>query len=49
MDPELKALFQLLIEGQLRTDQSLNTLTATVDRYVTAADARMKRIEEKNE
>ena len=32
MDPEIKALAQLLMESQLRTDQSLNTLTLTVDR-----------------
>jgi len=46
MDPEITALAKLLIEGQIRTDQSLNTLTVTVDKYVSAADARMKRIEE---
>ncbi len=46
MDPELKALSQSLIESQFRTDQSLSNLTGTVDKYATAADARMKRIEE---
>jgi hypothetical protein len=46
MDPELKALFHTLIEGQIRTDKSVNELAVTVTRYVDAADARMKRIEE---
>jgi hypothetical protein len=46
LDPEIKSLFQTLIEGQIRTDQSLNTLAVTVEKYVDAADSRMKRIEE---
>jgi hypothetical protein len=46
MDPELKALFSTLIEGQTRTDQSVNELAVTVNKYVEAADARMRRIEE---
>jgi hypothetical protein len=46
MDPELKSLFHILIEGQIRTDKSVNELAVTVTRYVDAADARMKRIEE---
>ena len=46
MDAELKELIQILIEGQIRTDRSLNTLAVSVTKYVDAADARMKRIEE---
>jgi hypothetical protein len=46
MDPDIKALIQVLIEGQIRTDKSVNELAVTVDQFVTAADARMKRIEE---
>ncbi len=46
MDVELKALFSTLIEGQTRTDQSVNELAVTVNKYVEAADARMRRIEE---
>jgi hypothetical protein len=78
MDPELKVLLQVLIEGQTRTDKSVGelanvvaaqversesraavldaahkrteeaiaNLAVTVDKYVLAADARMKRIEE---
>jgi hypothetical protein len=46
MDAELKELIQVLIEGQIRTDRSLNTLAVSVTKYVDAADARMKRIEE---
>jgi hypothetical protein len=46
MDPELKALFTVLIEGQIRTDKSISSLATTIDKYVSAADARMKRLEE---
>jgi hypothetical protein len=46
MDPELKSLFHPFIEGQIRTDKSVNELAVTVTRYGDAADARMKRIEE---
>lgn len=46
MDADLKSLFQVLIEGQIRTDKSVNELAVTATRYVDAADARMKRIEE---
>jgi hypothetical protein len=46
MDAELKELIHVLIEGQIRTDKSLNTLAVSVTNYVDAADARMKRIEE---
>ena len=46
MDEDLKALVTVLIEGQTRTDRSLNELAVTVTRYVDAADARMRRIED---
>ena len=46
MDPDTKALLNILIEGQIRTDKSVNELATTVSRYVDAADARMKRIED---
>ena len=46
MEPELRSLFQTLIEGQIRTDKSLNELAVIVTKYVDAADARMKRIEQ---
>jgi hypothetical protein len=78
MDPEIKALFETMIEGQRQTDrivgnlatvvgdvatvvgnlttvvennanatrEAINSLGGTVDRYVQAADARMRRIEE---
>lgn len=42
IDPEIKALFTTLIEGQIRTDQSISSLVKTIGRYVDAADARMK-------
>jgi hypothetical protein len=46
MDPELEPLFHALVEGQMRTDKSVNEFAVTVTSYVDAADARMKRIEE---
>jgi hypothetical protein len=35
-----------LADAQLRTQEAIGHLTITVDKYVDAADARMKRIEE---
>jgi hypothetical protein len=46
MDEDFKALFHVLIEGQIRTDKSVNGLAVTVNRYVDSADARMRRIED---
>ena len=46
MDEEIRGLFKALIEGQTRTDRSINELAVTVNRYVDAADARMRRIED---
>ncbi len=42
MDPELKHLLRILIEGQTRTGKSVNELAVTITRYVDAADARMR-------
>jgi hypothetical protein len=42
----IEELVITLLEGQIRTDQSLNTLIVTVDKYVQASDERMKRIED---
>jgi hypothetical protein len=47
MEPELRFLFQTLIDGQSRTDKALNELAVTMTGYVEAADTRMMRIEEK--
>jgi hypothetical protein len=46
MDPDIKALFQVLIEGQILTDKALRTLTENVDKYVASCDARTQRLEE---
>jgi hypothetical protein len=46
MDPELKALATVLLEGQIRTDRSVNELAVTVTKYVEASDARMRRLED---
>jgi len=46
MDEEIRELVRILVEGQIRTDKSVNELAVTVSRYVDAANARMMRIEE---
>ena len=46
MDADIKALITVLLDSQIHTNKAIADLTATVDRYVTAADARMRRIEE---
>jgi len=46
MDEEIRELVRTLVEGQIRTDKSVNELAITVGRYVDAANARMLRIEE---
>lgn len=53
MDPDIKALIQTLLEGQIRTDKMIGELGALVAKfvdtssaYVQASDARMKRLEE---
>jgi hypothetical protein len=48
MEPELRSLFETLIEGQIRTDKSLNELAVIVTRSVDAAVARMKRIDDEH-
>ncbi len=40
MDPDIKTLIQILIEGQTRTDHSINELVGAVDRFVDASDKR---------
>jgi hypothetical protein len=37
---------EALLEAQIETNKSVNTLAVTVTKYVDAADARMRRIEE---
>jgi hypothetical protein len=46
IDPDIKSLFHILIESQIRTDKTVGELAVTVTKYVDAADARMRRIEE---
>ncbi len=45
MGPEIKAMFKFLTESQIRTQQLVADLAVKLDGYVTAADARMTRIE----
>jgi hypothetical protein len=46
VDDDVKELVTILIEGQIRTDKSVNELALAVTRYVDTANARMRRIEE---
>lgn len=46
MEPDIRELVQILIQGQIRTDKSVNELAMTVSKYVDAADARMRRLED---
>ena len=56
MEPELKAIAEAqlrteitigkLVKAQLRTHDLISQLSVTVNRYVDAADARMKRTKE---
>jgi hypothetical protein len=43
---QIQALTKTLLEMQSRTQESLQGLNESISRYVDAADARMKRIEE---
>jgi hypothetical protein len=45
MDEDTKALIHVLIDGQIRTDKSINDLTVAITKYVDASDERMKRLE----
>lgn len=46
MDPDLKALFQMVIESQARTDKSVGELTTLLSGYVELSDTRFTRLEE---
>jgi len=46
VDPDIKALVQVLIEGQIRTDRSVADLTAMLASDVELSDARFGRHEE---
>lgn len=46
MDEEIRELVRTLVEGQIRTDKSVNGPAVIVSRYVDPANARMMRIEE---
>jgi N-acetylglucosamine kinase-like BadF-type ATPase len=43
---QIQALLKTLLESQSRNQATLGGLMESIDRYVDAADARMKRIEE---
>jgi DNA-binding Lrp family transcriptional regulator len=46
MDPDIKALFTVLINGQIQTDRSVNEIAKSVGIFVDAANARFQRLEE---
>ena len=46
MDPDIKALFQVLIEGQIRTDRSVGELSGLLASHVELSDRRFARLEE---
>jgi hypothetical protein len=46
MEPDLKALFTILIEGQIRTDKSVGELASAVGSHVELTDSRARRIED---
>jgi hypothetical protein len=53
MDPDIKALFEVLINGQIQTDRSVSELAKSVGSFVdattvfvTASNARIQRLEE---
>jgi hypothetical protein len=46
MEPELKALATVLLEGQIRTDKLISELTLAVTRHVETADTSMTRLNE---
>jgi hypothetical protein len=43
VDPDIKALFQVLIESQTRTDKSIGELTTLFARHMEFSDARFAR------
>jgi hypothetical protein len=46
MDPDIKSLFHILIESQMRTDKTVGDLAVIMTKYVDAADERAKRMED---
>jgi len=46
MQQETQSLLRTLVESQARTQETIPSLVKSIDGYVDAADARMKRIEE---
>jgi len=46
MDADVKELFSVVLSEQANTYRAITVLTENVDKYVAAADARMKRIED---
>jgi hypothetical protein len=45
VDPDIKALFQVLIESQVRTDKSIGELTALLASHAELSDTRVARAE----
>jgi hypothetical protein len=39
MDPDIKALFEVLIDGQIQTGRSVNELTRSINSFVEATAA----------
>jgi hypothetical protein len=46
VDPDIKALFQVLIESQARTDKSVGELTVLLASHVELSNVRFARLEE---
>jgi hypothetical protein len=46
MDADIKELIQLMLEEQRNTWRAVSALAESVDMYVAASDARLKRMEE---
>jgi hypothetical protein len=46
MDPDIKAVFQVSLESQARTDKSIGDLTSLLTKHVEASDARFARLEQ---
>lgn len=45
MDPQIKELLQILLQGKFETDKSVKNLAVAVTKSVDAADARVRRSE----
>ena len=46
MGPDIKALIQILMEGQIRTDKSVNELAGAIGSHMDIAGARAARMDE---